>query len=466
MATPMTERNQTRIYPLDGRGLTEEQMAVVFAMTSRSPDPFDQIASRVSEEKAAGFHEKWVLDYGHASVAEHAVLHMAIEGISRVACDELENNRLASYTEKSSRYQVIEQGSYHVPAELDSLPELRRRYVKTMDFLFEAYRRLLAACIARLKEENPQGDGEKNAAYNLRMRRIATDACRGTLPAATLTNAGMTANARSMEYAISKLLSSGLAETKKLGRMLKEQGQSAVPTLIKYAGWNPYLAARYAHHGNPPGDPPETGPDGNSVPGAVMVRCDRDALRNLAATLLYRDGAGGYEHAWNRVQTGGGEEQRRIVREALEGLGPHDQPPREFETVHYTFEFTMDYGALREFRRHRMMTPTFQPLTVRHGTNVPRVIRDNGLTEEFQEAASAAEEIYGSLERETPAIAQYAVTHAHNQKALATVNLRECYHLFRLRTSERAHESIRGPVQEALRLAADAHPELLAAITG
>ena len=233
--------------PWTGEGLTEEQMAVVFAMTSRSPDPFDEIAERVSQEKAADFHEKWVLDYGHASVAEHAVLHMAVENISRVACDELENNRLASYTEKSSRYQVIEQGSYHIPAELGSLPELRDRYVRTMDSLFTAYHELLAGCIARLKEKYPREDGERNAAYELRMRRTATDACRGVLPAATLTNAGMTANARTMEHAISKLLSSSLAETKELGAALKEQGQNAVPTLIKYADRNPLPRGKIFH---------------------------------------------------------------------------------------------------------------------------------------------------------------------------------------------------------------------------
>ena len=79
-------------------------------MTSRNPQPFDEIARMVSEERAADFHERWVLNYGHASVAEHAVLHMAVENISRLACDSLEDNRLASYTEKSSRYQVLEQG--------------------------------------------------------------------------------------------------------------------------------------------------------------------------------------------------------------------------------------------------------------------------------------------------------------------------------------------------------------------
>ncbi len=99
-----------RVYPLDAHDLSEEQIAVAFAMTSRRPEPFDEIAREVSQEKAADFHERWVLGYGHASVAEHAVLHLAAENISRLACDTLEDNRLASYTEKSSRYQVLPEG--------------------------------------------------------------------------------------------------------------------------------------------------------------------------------------------------------------------------------------------------------------------------------------------------------------------------------------------------------------------
>ena len=37
--------NETRIYTM-GNPLTEEQVAVAFAMCSRNPDPFDQSAKR------------------------------------------------------------------------------------------------------------------------------------------------------------------------------------------------------------------------------------------------------------------------------------------------------------------------------------------------------------------------------------------------------------------------------------
>ena len=57
-------------------------------------------------------------------------------------------------------------------------------------------------------------------------------------------------------------------------------------------------------------------------------------------------------------------------------------------------------------------------------------------------------------------VAQYAVTHAHKQRLVSKLNLRECYHLFKLRTSKMAHESIREPMNIALDLAKERHPRL------
>ena len=60
---------------------------MAFAKTSRSPQSFRKIAAELTAEKSAEFHEKWVVGYGHASVAEHAVLHVAIENVSRLAVE-------------------------------------------------------------------------------------------------------------------------------------------------------------------------------------------------------------------------------------------------------------------------------------------------------------------------------------------------------------------------------------------
>ncbi|MDO8750777.1 MAG: FAD-dependent thymidylate synthase [Dehalococcoidia bacterium] len=447
-----------RIYPLDPRQLTEEQLAVVFAMTSRRPEPFDEIAKVVTAEKAADFHERWVLNYGHASVAEHAIIHMAVESISRLACDTLEDNRLASYTEKSSRYQVIEPGYYHVPQELSRHVGMRQLYVDTCDALFAAYERLVDGLRAYLPSVRPRQQNERDSAYNLRIRREATDSARFLLPAATLTNVGVTMNARSLEHAIAKLLSSDMEEERSLGEALKEQGRRITPTLIKYAERNDYLVlSREAQRDMAL---PYAGPRDDSQVEATLVHYDPDAEAKVAAALLYRFAHQPYAQIWKRVHGMSDRERQDVIGRALEGLGPHDAPVRELETVDYTFDLVMDYGAYREFKRHRMQTYIPQPPTVELGYVAPPLVKDAGLQAEFESAIGKAEDAFRTIRAQSPRAAEYLVTHAHRRRVLSKMNLRECYHLFKLRTGPEAHFSIRPVVAAAMREAQKVHPGL------
>ena len=466
---PETEQTYPRrVYPLDAHELSEEQIAVAFAMTSRRPEPFDEIAREVSQEKAADFHERWVLGYGHASVAEHAVVHLAVENVSRLACDLLEDNRLASYTEKSSRYQVMPDDYYFVPDELAGDPSLKSVFVDACEALFQGYVRLIDGCISHLRNTVLQREGERDGPYAMRLRRVATDHCRAVLPAATMTNVGVTANARALEHAISKLLSARLLEEHQLGHQIREQARLITPTLIKYAEKNDFLAraparqrdmvSRYGleeEAANTNGSQAK-----NRAPEVRLVHFDEHATEKLATALLYGGSHLTYDEVWQKVQALSADARQEIIDESLSGLGPHDAPTREYEVVDYTFEYLMDYGAYREFKRHRMQSYLPQPLTVANGYRVPAVVAEAGLAGEFEEAVGVAERAFWKVHEQSPAVAQYLVTHAHNRRVLSKLNLRECYHLFKLRTSEMAHFSIREPAEEALRLAVEVHPEL------
>ena len=446
-----------RIYPLSPQELTEEQLAVVFAMTSRRPEAFDEIAQQVSQEKAADFHERWVLGYGHASVAEHAVIHMAVENVSRLACDSLEDNRLASYTEKSSRFQVLPQGYYHVPVELESQDSLRDLYITTCDYLFETYASMLDGTLAYLREAKPQGEAEKDSAYNLRLRREAIDSCRFVLPAATLTNVGVTMNARLLEHAISKLLSSELAEEREMGEEVKTRGRDITPTLIKYAEENQYLVASRGaqqERSSPLRDGHGTEPE------VTLVHYDPQAELKLATALLYRFAGLPYADVWQRVKAMDQDSRWDLIDACLDNMGPHDPPVREMEMVDYTFELVMDYGAFREFKRHRMQTYIPHPLTVSNGYLMPPLLGEAGLEHEFNGAMERVDSAFWQVYEASPVVAQYLVTHAHKRRVLSKMNLRECYHLFKMRTQAQAHFSIRAPVLEAMRLAVQTHPKL------
>ncbi len=133
--------HERRIYTLPAN-LMPEVKAVTFAKCSRSPEPFDKIAKELTEEKSAEFHEKWIVGYGHSSVAEHAVISLAIENVSILATKVIEDARLASFTEKSSRYQVFTKDRIYKPENIinSGMEEL---YSNTIELLMNTYEELL-----------------------------------------------------------------------------------------------------------------------------------------------------------------------------------------------------------------------------------------------------------------------------------------------------------------------------------
>lgn len=435
---------------MDDRGLTAEQIAVTFAMTSRRPDPFDLIAEQVSEQKAADFNNRWIVGYGHASVAEHAVLHLALENLSRLAADQVLDNRLASYTEKSSRYQVIAPHHFHIPDEISHAPEILHTYRTTCDSLFAAYRRITKSITEYLGANTLQLPDESDTAYHLRLRRQATDASRSVLPAATLTNLGLTANARTLERAISKLLSSNLAEVNEIGRLLHNASQPLAPTLVKYAHHNDWLAGLFRQQPTP------RATAGNIPPIRILAHPD-NPFRDLTVAILMRQYPD-YRCAEDTADRMSHAEQTELISQAMAGSGRHDAPPREFEIPRYRIQFRLDYGALREFRRHRMQTCLTAPLTVGNGYQTDPLIVAAGVEDDFEQALADADRAHHRLEAYSPATAQYLVTHAHYQTVVSDLSLRECYHLFRLRSTPAAHRGIREPVQAAMAAIENIHP--------
>ncbi|MBM3123298.1 MAG: FAD-dependent thymidylate synthase, partial [Chloroflexi bacterium] len=212
----MSDRRSRQVYLLTARQLSPETIAVTFAKTSRSPQSFREIASELSEETSAEFHEKWVVGYGHASVAEHAVLHLAFENISRLAVETIESNRLASYTEKSTRYQKWEPDGFYEPLEIEGTQHAAV-YRRVCTDLFATYQRALEPLAEVVRRTQPRREGESDERWDGRIRSRYVDAARYLLPAAALANVGMTANARVLEHALRKMLASPLGEVRAIG---------------------------------------------------------------------------------------------------------------------------------------------------------------------------------------------------------------------------------------------------------
>ena len=464
------------------RNLPEEVVAVLFAYYSRSRESLranlltlvqdqdldldrratwaesaqDDLA--LAKQKAKQFHEKWVVGYGHASVAEHAVVHLAIEDVSIVASKVLEDTRLASFTEKSTRYVVFDRDKfYREPRLLAS--RHAALYEATCAFLLERYARLTDPVTAAVTRETPRGETQTERAHEAACRAKSCDILRYILPAATLTNIGMTVNGRLLEHLIGKLLSHPLEELRRAGGALKAEAQQIVPTLIKYADVNPYMVdTRQAMEGL--AAECFTGEAAAAAPAVALVRYPADAEDQLVAAILYGYAALPLPQVEQRVRGLSAEAKARILDEYLARRGPHDAPLRALEHLTYSFDILVDFGAFRDIQRHRMVTQTPQESTAIHGYSTPPEIAAYGLGETYRECMDRAAAAHAAIARDFPHEAQYVLPLAFKKRVLFTWNLREIHHFVELRSGRQGHASYRAIAQQVYRELEQVHPLL------
>lgn len=431
---------ERQIYLLDPKQLSPETIAVTFAKTSRSPLSFREIAAELSDTQSADFHQKWVVGYGHSSVAEHAVLHIAVENLSRLAVECLESNRLASYTEKSTRYQQWDDDAFYQPAELLEYPTLHKHYQQACQQLFNAYTvslQIVQQCIAN---DCPPTAEETPTVWERRIRSQAIDVCRFLLPAASLANVGITINARALEHAISKMLSHPLQEVRSLGEEMKRITQTAIPTLVKYADALPNLI-----HLSQVLPPQFLGSSTTETQDwCQLIEYTPQAEDQILAAALYRHANIDYTQCRQQITLASPDQKRQIVDALGYELNKHTAPIRELEYASFTFDLCIDQGAYFELKRHRMMTQTPQPFTPHLGYALPQRIITAGLQSTYQAAMHIAAQTWGEIaETLGPHVAAYLLPNAFNRRLLLQTNLRSAIHLIKLRSAPNAHFSIR-----------------------
>lgn len=417
---------------LDGQvyaiaNLPEEVIAVIFAYVSRSPKSFrrnlldllkgdekeyvalanaamqpttDESESNqpsglaYASEKARKFHEKWVVGYGHSSVAEHAVVHLGVEGISRLASSLLElANRFLSFTEYSQRYQRPQMGAYHTPEELFEHPELLNRYSKLQERCFHAYEKAQQVLYNHLIQTLPRGENETDRQFNNRAEKLSFEDARYLLSLAVHTNLGMTANGRALRDAIVRLYATPYSETRRLADQLKHETSALLPALLRYAEPNAYqleVNRRFADIAQSFGlnEPNVISADRPAFAEVRLLQSDPEGLDRLVVHCLYGFANVDKQRLTDQTVRLSGEEKLSLLREWVTNLGTHDPYPDGFRHVRYQFEMLISEANWHQLLRHcRGINFTEQHPGVHGGITIPPRAIEAGLTELFVETA-------------------------------------------------------------------------------
>ncbi len=467
-----TDRN---VYTITN--LPEEVIAVIFAYVSRSPASFrdnlvhllaDQELADVTplpedaatsrrvaraSEQAQKFHEKWVVGYGHSSVAEHGVVHIGIERISRLASAALElSNPFLSFTEYSQRYQRPQRDRFVLPKELDRWPVQRETLESLQHLTFDAYERIEEGLFGYFAATNPPRANEDDGAYRRRIGRLGFEDARYVLTLAVETNLGMTANGRALRDGLIRLLGDPHQEVRSLAESLEAEASTVLPTLLR-------------HIVPPPGRPALTGSRTAGAAGAAVCLLSatgegspdpcQEALTLLVGSAGHSAGVEPSEISLASYQT------------LFQARSEYDLIPDEAQQVSYRFRLQISEAAWHQLLRHvRRVNFVVSPPGVEAGVVVPQSIRQAGLEPLFRATVRAAEKAHAEIGAVSAEAAHYAVTNAHRRSLEASLTLAEMAHLVRVRGAANAQWEIRELVQAMAAEVDRVHPGLLAPLVG
>lgn len=392
-----------------------------------------------NESRGKEFYERVFLEYGDESVAELVNVHIAIQDISNLLVKEIEETRIgASYIEKSSRYvryDMKHNGRYlYLPFEKTGIKkDFENEYEELMNWMFSYYSKSLPSLIDMIREANPFSNvsedlSEQNRkAYETAIRSRALDDIRAILPVSTLTNVGISSNARALAGIIQKLDAAGYKEARDISDAVYYELNSEYGEIIKSAR-NEHGRAHSAFI--------------SKVKSMDKLNIHIHSFDRDVALLNYN--SEGLKFISDNKPNGNNKEY--LIQEiAGHRMNRRDKLPRQFEFIDYVFSLRMNYGAFREFQRHRMFTILRGLLTPDNGFQIPEYIGKNReLVEEFNAICSRSAVLYKKIKEAGQKIeAQYVLPFASMYNIEVKGNLRELVYFTELRSTPQAHPDLR-----------------------
>jgi dTMP kinase len=451
-------------------------IAAAMARLSRRGDDMritilDEFAGKV--DKDAQLLRRVITAYGDDSVQQLGGIHVVVENASNLLTKKLEWGRLAAYLEQSTRYIYFDQKDaagkykYHTPPHFK--PKIKKQYSQSMDEIFGLYSEMVRSLTEHIRSSSSVPEKERDGAWRGATRAQACDAIRPVLPVATKSTVGIYASGQALESLIMHLMSDELPEARTTGQDMLKQCRQVMSTFLERADKPERGGAAIAYRAN-------TSKQVAKLAKKYLPEQYSDEIEPVTLTdfwpknelLLVPDMV--YEHSnlsleeleaevnnWPYIR------KAEVLKAYMgERLNRRHRPGRALEKAHYSFDLLCDYGIFRDLQRHRMVDDlNWQLLSPRYGYDIPALVEEAGLTEQFQKCFDISLKLYSQLQSSGYRLeAQYATLLGHKMRWKVTFNAREAFHLLELRTSPQGHPGYRKLAMQMYEKLAEVHPLL------
>ncbi|MGQ0824721.1 MAG: FAD-dependent thymidylate synthase [Actinomycetota bacterium] len=416
------------------------------------------VDATVGLKRAEELYARVFFEYGDDSVAQLGGVHLACEHASNLLTKVLEWGRLMAYLEQSTRYipydaRTFGRYRYFRPSDVCE-SRLGARYVADMDAIFDSYSGMLPAMMEWAREQYPKDPSDSDFVYKQTIKAKACDAVRGVLPAATQSNVGIYGTGQAYEAMLLRMRAHPLPEARTYAQLMLDELRKVIPSFLvrvdrpdRGGAWVDYLErthdeTRALVEELFRGEAPEP------VDEVTLIDWDPEGEDKVLAAICYPHASLPEAQLIDRVRRLGAGQRVALLRAYVgDRTNRRHRPGRAFERTGYRFDVLGDYGAFRDLQRHRMLTIEWQPLSPRHGYEVPDAVVAAGLTSRFDEALGRSADLYAALATEFAPQAGYAVSLAYRVRYAMQLNAREAMHLCELRSSPAGHATYRRVAQ-------------------
>lgn len=415
----------------NGQFLPPAVQATVLAKYSRSPLSAREILKTLTSEEADKFHDKYVVQYGHNSVAELSDLPVCFEGVSIVASKFIEAWQRPGYSEKSTRYQVFSGDSFIIPP---GAPERMRGLVTNLYETYDKLRPRMYQHCAKLMGMSPDDKVVKARAF---------DNIRYLLPAGTGTNVAIVANLRDIREMTSKLRGHTNPEFRTIGEKLFSEATRYTPTLIKHADPNSFHLPIKSIGDLDPTFQLSHPTWYTRIHKSHLLPDPKLEQKSFEVTI-----SDFHSMSWSAFS------------EYMAKRSDHDEVPDVFKTIKVSFELMMDYGAFRDLQRHRRCEQYVEYHKPDYGYLVPDDIVGSELESDYCQAMGKIRTFEDDILTD-PDLSQYVVPLGYLHRSIFQMDLKELYYIIELRTAPRGHISYRRVAYKMFELARERWPQLM-----
>jgi thymidylate kinase/thymidylate synthase ThyX len=412
--------------------------------------------------------------YGERAWQKLTGSHTMLTQASTLLAGKIQQGRLAAYLDQSEHIGYEQKDGagdyrYCTPDHFD--PNLRDQYRSYMDQIFNLHAEIVEGLTAHIAHSAGAPKSRQDPAWSNSAKNTARVSARPVLPLAAKVSLGVYSTSEALEVLITRLMSDPLPEAREAGESMLAQARKIMPAFaeriatperggaaISYLATTNKKVERLArahlpdHYSNP------------SPAVELVTAWPRNEL-DLVPEMLYKHSALPLRTLQGEAAGWAYDKKVSVFETYLgERSNSNQLPGRALEKAHYSWDVVCDYNAFRELQKQHILDAIErQTLTPRYGYEVPKVIEEAELTDQFEACFDLSLRLYSILQ-EAGFVheAEYAVLQGHKLRAKLTYNARQAFRITAstLSSPQRSSESYRTLANAMHEKISEVHPLL------